>query len=255
MAYFSKSLREKSGGEPTSLRLYRSYVQALDWLFPPQCAGCGKPGSHWCTESQASLRRISEPHCTSCGLPNINIELCDSCQENSPTYVEARSFAYYEGDLRVALLNAKYRRDQALGLQFAQYLDQLLGALKWKIDAIVPIPLSKGRVNERGYNQVEIYARPLALMEEIDYLPKALIRSKETLSQVGLSLDDRWSNLENAFTAKARLLGQKNILLIDDVMTTGATLASAAKSLVTAGAKNVYALTMARAVPEKSKGP
>lgn len=98
-----------------------------------------------------------------------------------------------------------------------------------------------------------LIARPIALIEDINYLPKALIRHKETLSQVGLSLDDRWSNLENAFEAEASLLRAKNILLIDDVMTTGATLSSASKAVVKAGANAVFALTMARAVPEKSR--
>lgn len=150
-------------------------------------------------------------------------------------------------------MTAKYRRDQALGLQFAQYLQQMLSKKNWLIDAVLPIPLSRGRLYERGYNQVGLFGRPLAWMEEIDYLPKALFRNKETLSQVGLSSEDRWRNLENAFEAEPSLVSAKNILIVDDVMTTGATITAASDAVKSAGAHAVYALTLARAVPEKDK--
>ena len=241
-------MSNQNGGEVLSLRVYRSYIQALDWLFPPQCAGCGKPGSHWCPESQVNLRRLAGSHCFSCGLPKRQAELCDSCLKRKPTYNRARSYAYYEGHLRSALLNAKYRRDQALGLVFAQFLKQLLYDQKWDVDAVVPIPLSKERLRQRGYNQVELFARPLALMKQFEYRPMALKRIKETQSQVGLSLEARWHNLDNAFEAKPEMVMAKKVLLLDDVMTTGATLSAASDALVTAGAQAVYCLTVARTV-------
>lgn len=244
-------MSNQNGGEAAFLRAYRTYIQALDWLFPPQCAGCGKPGSHWCSESQINLRRLVEPHCPSCGLPQLQSELCDSCLKRDPSYNQARSFAYYDGHLRRALLNAKYRRDQALGLIFAQFLKQLLSEQKWEVDAVVPIPLSTERLRQRGYNQVDLFARPLALMKQFEFHPKALLRIKETVSQVGLSLEARWHNLENAFEVKPDLVMAKNILLLDDVMTTGATLTAASDALAAAGAQTVYCLTIARTVPQE----
>jgi ComF family protein len=231
-----------------SLRVYRGYVQSLDWLFPPQCAGCNKPGSHWCEESQADLRRITNPHCSSCGLPQKHAKLCESCESRDPAYTWARSFAYYQTHLRKALLAAKSRRDQALGIVFAEYLFQMFTNEGVDAEVVVPIPLSRQRRLERGFNQVDLFARPLALMLHLDFQSRGLKRVKETDSQVGLSQDERWMNMKNAFVANANEVAGKNILLLDDVMTTGATLAFASDALISAGAKEVYAIIVARAV-------
>jgi len=152
--------------------------------------------------------------------------------------------------VRKALLSAKYRRDLALGLVFAQYLLQLLDEQDWEIDSIVPVPLAKGRLLQRGYNQVELFARPLALMLPLQFRPKALKRKLETSSQIGLSLEARWGNVKNAFEAKPHHVAAKRILLLDDVMTTGATLSAASDALLRAGAGAVFAITVARAVPD-----
>ena len=191
------------------MRIYRGYIQSLDWLFPPQCAGCSKPGSHWCEESQVNLRRITNPNCPSCGLPQKHARLCESCQSREPAYTMAGSYAYYQGHLRRALLSAKSRRDQALGLVFADYLYQMWAIQKISADVVVPIPLSRQRHLERGYNQVDLFARPLALMLKLDYRSGALERVKDTVSQFGLSYDERWANLSDAFEVNMNQVAEK----------------------------------------------
>ena len=133
---------------------------------------------------------------------------------------------------------------EALAVNVAVFLDEL----GWQADAITPIPLSDQRFAERGYNQVDLIAHPLARLMRWQYLPGALHRSRHTRSQVGLSASERRDNVSGAFLAKYQLVTRKTILLVDDVATTGATLDSASRSLIEAGAAKVYALTFAKAV-------
>jgi ComF family protein len=120
--------------------------------------------------------------------------------------------------------------------------------LNWPIEAVVPIPLGRQRHKERGYNQVGMVAFPLALGLQVHYLPKGLSRRKETRSQVGLTREERRKNVSDAFVADDQVKG-KTVLVMDDVSTTGSTLSSSAEALLLSGAKEVYALAVARALP------
>ncbi len=127
----------------------------------------------------------------------------------------------------------------------AEYVENSLG---WDVEMVIPVPLSQQRLSQRGYNQVALIAHPLAMIKNWEYEPNALKRVKHTRSQVGLSARERSDNVRNAFHANPHLINDKKILLLDDVATTGATLLSASESLVSAGARHVYALTTAKAV-------
>lgn len=120
--------------------------------------------------------------------------------------------------------------------------------LNWKPDLVIPIPLSRGRLAQRGYNQVGVIGKPLALALNLKYAPGALMRARETRSQVGLTAMQRKENIQDAFRARASVRG-KCVLLLDDVATTTATLSSAARSLRQGGASRVLAVTVARALP------
>lgn len=132
----------------------------------------------------------------------------------------------------------------ALAAQMIPFVENL----GWHIDIMIPIPLGKQRRKERGYNQVGMIATPLAMALNMRYAPHGLARRKETRSQVGLSKQERKENIHDAFQAWKGVNG-KNILVFDDVATTGSTLSSSAAALFSAGAKDVYALTVARALP------
>ncbi len=133
---------------------------------------------------------------------------------------------------------------EALAAQMIPFVE----SLNWKADIFIPTPLSAKRLKERGYNQVAMVAKPLSLALGLPYAPQALARRKETRSQVGLSHQERKENTRGAFWAAGDVRG-KNVLLLDDVATTGSTLSAAAEALLTAGAREVYALTVARALP------
>jgi ComF family protein len=137
-----------------------------------------------------------------------------------------------------------------LGEALAWNMALILDNLDWKADAILPIPLSKQRLTERGYNQVDMIAHPLAQIMGWQYLPGALRRARHTVSQVGLGLDARRKNVQGAFIAENRFIEGKTILLVDDVTTTGSTIDSASHALSEAGADKVLALTFAKALPK-----
>lgn len=239
---------DSPGGSSLRHQIYTNYIHGLDWLFPARCAGCGKAGEHWCAKCRETIRILKYPLCAKCGKPIKRTGICEDCQRKAPSYEKARSWAYYEGRLRKALVGAKYRRNLALGLVFANAIERLLAEQDWKIDLLLPIPLAGERHMRRGYNQVNLFARPLSLGTRLSFSPKALERRVETASQVGLSIEERWRNVDGVFKAKAGLVKGKRILLLDDVMTTGATLSSAASALKKMGAQAVYALTIARTI-------
>ena len=143
----------------------------------------------------------------------------------------------------------KYRRNAALGDALAPHLAGYARKLGWRVDLVVPVPLGKQRMNERGYNQVGLLAKPLAAMQGWRSSPQVLVRRRETRSQVGLTPLERKENIAGAFQAEPARAAGKDILLVDDVVTTAATLAACSEALLKAGARNIYALTLAMALP------
>ena len=135
-----------------------------------------------------------------------------------------------------------------MGDSLASHMLSFVRELDWPIDMIVPIPLGKQRRRDRGYNQVGMIAMPLAMALNVEYAPNELMRRKETRTQVGLTKVERRENVEDAFQGGAGVR-KKTVLVMDDVSTTGSTLSSSAKALYSSGAKDVYALTVARALP------
>ena len=142
----------------------------------------------------------------------------------------------------------KYHRNLGLGDTLSEVLVSSIQELRWSVDQIIPIPLSNQRYKERGYNQIAIVAFPLSLQLNINFSSKALLRKKHTRSQVGLSAEERKANVEGAFWADPEKVKEKTVLIMDDVATTGSTLAAASQALVDAGASKVYAFTIARAL-------
>jgi ComF family protein len=150
--------------------------------------------------------------------------------------------------MRNAIHRLKYKDDLGLGEILARLMVILFQKLMWEIDLIVPVPGSLARRKMRGYNQASLLAFPIALNCGIPYRPKALMKTRETPSQVGLSAAERHANVQDAFLAKKEMVAGKRILVIDDVTTSGATMEACARALVNKGARQVYGLTLARAV-------
>ncbi len=142
-----------------------------------------------------------------------------------------------------------------MGESLALHLVELTETLNWPVQLVAPVPLSKQRLRERGYNQSGLLARPLALATGLAYRPWALWRVRDTRSQVGLNERERLQNVMGAFEADSKEVNGKNVLVIDDVATTGATQNGCAEALLKAGARAVYGLTLAKAANRNDASP
>jgi len=191
---------------------------------------------------------VKHPLCSICGLPIVSGSVCSQCKNNKPGFNLLRSWAVYTGPVQKAIHRIKYKRDLSLGFELSKFLSQFVEDMQLDVEAVIPVPLGKKRLKDRGYNQVSLIAYPLALKLGVNFIHHGLIRIRETESQVGLNIKDRNENVKDAFWANNRHVAGKNILLIDDVATTGATLSSCTLALKTGGAANVYSVTLARAL-------
>jgi len=237
-----------TGPARPAYRLHQWLWIGIDWLYPPQCGGCGRKGDRWCVDCRNNAQLIHPPICDRCGQTLQSGNLCINCRKSPPNFVALRSWAGFQGPVRSALHHLKYRRDIALGERLAEPLSDLYVAQGWPVDLVTPVPLGIARLTERGYNQAALIARPLALACGLRYESHAIERTRETRSQVGLSLTERKINVSDAFKAKSALVSGNNVLLVDDVATSSATLDACSGALKKAGAAQVYCLTLARAI-------
>ena len=179
--------------------------------------------------------------------------LCTACLHHPPAYDSARSWALYTAVARTLVHLLKYEQVLPLSRYFARQLHQLPLP---DFDTIVPVPLGRLRRRERGYNQAEEVARHLARLRGCACAADGLRRRKETRSQAGLDASQRENNVRDAFVAlRTPRLRARSILLVDDVLTTGATARAAAAALKAAGGEQVHLLTVARADLERMPSP
>lgn len=230
-----------------TLRFHQIVWKAIDWIYPPRCAGCSAPGMRFCAFCMDSVKVIDQNKvCPICGIPQSIQKVCPDCASNSPAFTSLRSWGLYEGPLREAIHSLKYQSDLGISEELARPLSNLLRELHWQVDLITAVPLSRQRKRTRGYNQSSMIARWVAMSFGIPYTPSALIRSKDTISQVGLSGEERRKNVMGAFQANETWVTGKSILVIDDVTTTGATMQACGQAISDGGAQQVYGLTLAR---------
>ena len=219
----------------------------LDWLVPPSCGGCGHRGTRWCDRCQEKTEVISGDICRYCGKLATASGLCPSCAQKRPSYTIARSWAVYDGAIRSALHRLKYKRDIGLGEVLARPMVSLAQKLGWKVDLVIPVPMTAKHLKQRGYNQARLLSKPVAYALQFPHEDHGLNKVRETNSQVNLSISEREVNVSGAFRAEPSIIQDRSILLIDDIMTTGSTLEACSQDLRAGGAKCIYCLTLARA--------
>ena len=205
-------------------------------------------GYRWCPDCRKQVQQVPEPVWVACGLPQRLAGLCLDCKAAVPPDRMMRSWLVFDGPMRHALHSLKYRRNIARGDIPAHHLVEFVTALVWPGYVVVPIPVVKNRMKERGYNQEGLAAIPLASIRHRRYMPRALVRYHGTRIWVGLTAIQHRENVRDAFIAQARLVRGKNIRSLDDGATTVATLAQGAATLIAAGAKPVYGQTLAPAL-------
>ncbi|MGC9048762.1 MAG: ComF family protein [Patescibacteria group bacterium] len=223
----------------------------LDLIFPIKCLNCGKEGNYLCPDCLKSIPLTDKFICPGCRRPSKNGATCQECQNK--IYLDGLIFAldYKNHLVKKAIIKSKYNFIKNLIYSLAKPLTKLINNTElYKTlnpDLVIPIPLHKRRLLYRGFNQSEILAKILCQKFSWPLTNNILKRIKSTRSQTNLSSQKRWENIKDAFrVTDSKLIKNKNVVLIDDVFTTGATLEEAAKTLKKAGAKTVWAITLAK---------
>jgi ComF family protein len=244
----------------------RGMRQALaSVVLPAPCRICDEPldtGSRlpFCMACLALLTRtLPEPLCSRCGRPIVSSAVaeatsapeCQNCRNGMYSFDLARSFGAYTPEMARAILLLKYGNVTPLGSWFAHRLAVLVHRQPhaFGADVVVPVPLDRGRRKERGFNQAELIAKPLARLLCIPFRSYLLVRTRPRPNRLRLTRRERWETVRGAYaTHRSTQVDKLRVLLVDDVFTTGATLDACSKALKGAGAARVAGLTVARAM-------
>jgi competence protein ComFC len=219
----------------------------------PLCDGC-----------LSAFSPLPEEQCEVCGQALAGFSLapeqsmvCPICRQKTYAFDRARSFGVYDGTLVRAILLLKFEQITPLGELFAHRLEELVQREPEMLtaDVVVPVPLHRQREKERGYNQAALIAKPLAKRLRLPYKAVLLMRTRPRPDKQILTFTERWESVRGAFaTRPGSQVDNRRVLLVDDVVTTGATLDACARALRDAGAKSVIGLTVARAIRDPMPG-
>ena len=238
--------------------LRRGAGVVLDMLLPPQCLNCRAAvdrQGELCAECWQAIRFLGEPCCQSCGYPFAYDEgadaLCAACVASPPVYDRARAVMAYDDASRHLVLSFKHGDRLEGAPSYGRWLERAGRRLLDEADLIAPVPLHRWRLLKRRYNQAALMAQALAGRTGLPAVNDLLRRTRATPGQGGLSRAQRRINVRGAFAVRpayrARLAGRR-VLLVDDVMTTGATVNAIAAVLRRQGVVGVDVLTLARVV-------
>ena len=258
------SMAEEQSAAPTRVRrilraaadrMRRAATGLADVMMPPLCLSCRCPlASHdaLCAECWSKITFIRPPLCDVLGVPlpfgGPGRIVSAAAAADPPAYDRARAVAQYDGVMRELIQDFKFRDKQDARGLFARWLIGAGAELLEGADAVLPVPLSRWRLIWRRFNQAAMLSQDVARMSGKLYLPQTLDRVRRTKSQVGLTRAERRLNVHGAFAVRAAdedAIRGKNIVLIDDIITTGATVDAAAKALKRAGARRVEVLALA----------
>jgi len=221
-------------------------VRVLDWVLPPRCGACRRLGSWLCPRCFRAIRHLEEPLCPRCGRQlEFKNDWC-SCRRRLPHLARLRAAAVYEEPLSKAVHRFKYEGWRALGPPLATLLAARLAVDGLPAARVLAVPLHAARLRERGYNQSEELARALRRRLGLPARPGKLTRVRDTPPQVGLDRLRRLGNVAGAFAWSGPAGAGEPVLLVDDVVTTGATLEACAAVLAAAGFGRVSGITLAR---------
>ena len=219
---------------------------ALDLLFPRWCISCGREGDYICCDCSKLLSMLAPPVCPKCGRPQHNGLLCSDCTDKHTDIDGIRSPFIFEGVIRQAIHNLKYHNIRALAESLAVFLNNYIVDNPIPSEVLVPVPLHKKRLRERGYNQSSLLAKELSKLCGLPVISDSLVRYRYTSTQVrSANIDERLENVTGAFMCIDNSLRNKRVLLIDDVATSGTTLNTCASTIKSTGALSVWGLTVA----------
>lgn len=221
----------------------------LDVIFPPRCLSCRRWGDWVCADCWQRIELIATPICYKCNRLSPGWKVCTSCRPGASAQ-RMIVCGYWQSPLKQLVYGLKYRRAKPLADKLGKLLADAIQSLVQNDEVIVvPVPLHRGRLWERGFNQAELLARVVATELERP-LVRLLVRQRFTLPQFKLTKIARRENVQAAFAirlSQAPQITNKTVLLVDDLVTTGATLNECAKILRENGAQEVWGLVLAKA--------
>jgi ComF family protein len=232
-----------------------SFKKLLDTFFPPQCLTCGEKISNadnLCPSCWKHITFISKPYCNICCVPfpvSMKEKICPFCQDELPIYNVARSAVKFD-EFTARIVHAlKYNDHTELAPAIARLIVNAGAEVIKMANYITPVPLHLGKLRQRKYNQAQLLAKFISRFTGIAVVPDLLIRTKDIPSQSGLNRKQRIANVYGAFKVNqdnAHMIKGSNIIIVDDVITTGATLNECARCLLAAGSGQIYGLSFAR---------
>jgi len=236
--------------------MFDIFIPLKELLFPNSCICCKIPlkdySSRLCTQCLDSIELISNPICSICGLPfiskNQDDHICGNCILHPPLYSIKRSPFCYTAAVKDLIISFKYFYDF---LSFSALID-VFNTLEFNLDildsdVVIPVPLHPKRLRQRGFNQASLIAK--RIFKNIPISFNALLRTRNTPHQMGLKRQERLKNVVGAFKVRKKdKIRSKTILLVDDVVTTGATINECCKELLNAGAKEVKVFSLAQTI-------
>jgi len=246
----------------------RSVIASLaSVIFPAPCRICGEfleniSALPVCEKCWGDFIPVPKPICVVCGRPSFATApditeltwLCRLCRGGTYAFDRARSFGLYNNTMHRAVLLLKHEEMAPFGSWFAERIAEIIhsNSEKMRGNVVVPVPLHRARRRERGYNQAQLIAAPMARLLRLPCEPSALTRVRPRPNKLILSRGERWKSVRGAYQAadhpSAKRLKGQTVLLVDDVFTTGATLDSCARALRKAGAAKVIGITAARVI-------
>lgn len=219
---------------------------ALDLFFPQWCISCGREGDYICDACRKLLPAITPPICPGCGRPQSQAVICRGCSDDPLEIDGIRSPFIFEGVIRQTIHELKYRNLRALAPTLAGLLHEYLGKNPVPVDVLVPVPLHRKRLRERGYNQSALIAERLGRLRGLPVVTDCLIRHSYTPPQArSAGVSERHRNVADVFTCLDGRLSGRQVIVVDDVSTSGATLNACAGALKAAGAATVWGLAIA----------
>ena len=238
-------------------QLARKFQTALHLLFPPRCVGCGEMVESdfgLCASCWAGTQFLGDQVCDTCGAPVLHLPdeaqiSCDACLKERPPWRQGRAAMLYAGTGRQLVLSLKHGDRTDIVQPAAKWLARVAAPLLTAQTLVAPVPLHRMRLLKRRYNQAALLAQALAQEVSAAYCPDLLLRTRGLGSLEGLGAQARAEKLKGAIKANPRhqtLLEDGHVLLVDDVLTSGATLKAATEACFAANAKDVCVLTLAR---------
>jgi competence protein ComFC len=217
----------------------------FELIFPARCVNCGRLGDFICPKCYAKVVPIREQSCPICNKISPQGKTCPRCRRKTDL-LSVTSCGYLKDPiLKNIVTSYKYEKLSAMAPLLAKMLSAKIIEEKLKFDVLIPVAISRKRKAWRGFNQSELLAKELSKILDKPYT-NALKKVKDTKTQVGLTRKGRNKNLRNVFACIDSSVVGKKVLLIDDVITTGATLTESARVLKSAGSQSVLGLTLAK---------